>query len=270
MLRARLAAEPLAWGDNGVVYSQELDLVLVSAMYGKESFQTAAKDLRTLRDMTERRGSSHETATNSFERDATARRIARARQQLSTAGLMPLAPDATKATFLSIACGDTPWTGDRASLLAESQQAGEHYPLLGWYELYDPCVFWHRPPLPVRVPDGTGVPPVLMIHSERDPAAPIEGARAARDAFAGARLLTVTDEGDHGTYAIRGNVCVDNVVESYLVDGVIPALGATCPGQPMPAPALLPDTREFIDLLPLGRAAERTIRLGRLAGLLPS
>ncbi len=38
-----------------------------------------------------------------------------------------------------------------------------------------------------------------MIQSDRDPATPIEGARRTQKLFAGARLLTVVNEGDHTT-----------------------------------------------------------------------
>jgi hypothetical protein len=76
-----------------------------------------------------------------------------------------------------------------------------------------------------------------MVQNERDPATPIEGALRARDGFAGARLLTVTDEGDHTTYmSIDPNKCVDDAVEDYLVGGVVPERDSSCPGNPIPPP----------------------------------
>jgi pimeloyl-ACP methyl ester carboxylesterase len=79
------------------------------------------------------------------------------------------------------------------------------------------------------------VPPVLIVQSVHDPATPIEGARRAHEAFENSRMLTITDEGDHGIYA-GGNVCADTVVEKYLVDGIVPE-DSTCPGMPLPVPA---------------------------------
>lgn len=102
--------------------------------------------------------------------------------------------------------------------------------------LFVPCVFWDRPPVTLRTPTGSGVPPVLMVQSVRDPATPVEGARRAHAGFAGSRLLTVNDEGDHGIYAFTANACVNDAVEAYLVDGVVPAVDFSCPGTPLPDP----------------------------------
>ena len=68
-----------------------------------------------------------------------------------------------------------------------------------------------------------------MVQSVRDPATPLAGAQRAHAGFANSRLLTVQDEGDHGIYGF-GNDCVSDVVESYLVDGVVPARDLSCPG----------------------------------------
>ena len=84
-------------------------------------------------------------------------------------------------------------------------------------------------------PTGVGLPPVLMVQSDHDPATPIEGARRAASRFAGARLLTVTGEGDHGLYA-GGNACVNKAVERFVGSGTLPAEGATCAGRPLPKP----------------------------------
>ncbi|MFE9745453.1 alpha/beta hydrolase [Saccharothrix saharensis] len=87
----------------------------------------------------------------------------------------------------------------------------------------------------LKKPTGKGVPPVLMVQSERDPATPLEGAQRAHRNFAGSRMLTVTDEGDHGIYGF-GNPCVDEVAEAFIVDGVVPPHDVTCPGTPLPDP----------------------------------
>ncbi|GAA1330073.1 hypothetical protein GCM10009660_02010 [Catellatospora bangladeshensis] len=107
--------------------------------------------------------------------------------------------------------------------------------MAGWYQTTAPCAFWKRPPLRLKTPTGKGVPPVLMVQSVRDPATPLEGAQRAHQRFANSRLLTVVDEGDHGVYAF-GNPCVDDVVESFIVDGKVPSEDSTCPGVPLPDP----------------------------------
>jgi pimeloyl-ACP methyl ester carboxylesterase len=234
-LRARLAAEPLQVADGFAIYAPDLDFLVAGALYSTTRFQTAAEDIRALRDAVGAGGAPGDVSL-SLRRQELAGRVARARELARAGGTLPLAPDAFSATFNAITCNDTPWRGDRASLVADSERQGAAYPLVGWYALSTSCVFWDRPAVELKAPTGVGVPPVLMVQTERDPATPVEGARRAAAGFAGARLLTVTDDGDHATYAIRGNRCVDGVVEAYLVDGLLPAEGATCPGRPVPPP----------------------------------
>jgi hypothetical protein len=194
--------------------------------------------------------------------------VRQARQLARSGGTLPLAPDAFEATFNAITCNDTPWQGDRAALVAESQRQGEAYPLVGSYALSTSCIFWDRPPVQLKTPTGVGVPPVLMVQTERDPATPIEGARRAAHAFAGARLLTVVGDGDHATYAIRGNDCVDGAVEAYLVDGVVPAEGATCPGLPIPPPVPVAGDPSGLSEA-VGTVLDSLVRLADLVGPLP-
>ena len=239
-LRAELAAAPVALDKTLVVYPSDLDGLFVSAMYSKRRFQSAAEDFRTLRDAAANRGMSADGRAQAW-RQRLADDVRRNREFHPFGGPLPLAPDAPPETFQSIVCNDTPWPGDRISLLADSERLGAAYPLTGWETLSAPCVFWSRPAAELPTPTGVGVPPVLMVQTERDPATPIEGAVRAHERFAGSRLLTVVDEGDHGSYAVGRNDCVDDTVEAYLLDGVLPAVGATCPGTPIPPPVLVID-----------------------------
>ncbi len=263
-LRARLAAEPFQLSEDLAVYPPDLDFLITGALYSTERFQSAAEDIRTLRDAAVTPSAPTDEGMR-LRRQALARRVHQARELARAGGTLPLAPDAFEATFNAITCNDTPWQGDRATLVAESQRQGEAHPLVGWYALSTACIFWDRPPVGLLTPTGVGVPPVLMVQTERDPATPIEGARRAAQAFAGARLLTVVGDGDHATYAIRGNDCVDRTVEAYLVDGIVPAEGATCPGLPIPAPVPVAGDRDGRDD-PLATILDA---LGRLAELVP-
>ncbi|HEX6339734.1 alpha/beta hydrolase [Umezawaea sp.] len=208
-VRAKLAANPLPLPDGSLLTSVLFDLFLFRAQYSKYNFQPAAEQFAQLRQIVvDQRG--------------------------SVAALGRFA-DAPNGTLHSIICNDTPFRGDRDHLVRESGRQGALYPLIGWYVVAAPCAFWDRPPLRLKAPTGRGVPPILMVQSVRDPATPLEGAQRAHAKFAGSRLLTVTDEGDHGVYAF-GNTCVDTIVESFIVDGVVPARDLTCAGVPLPVP----------------------------------
>jgi pimeloyl-ACP methyl ester carboxylesterase len=208
-IRAKLAANPLPLPDGSQLTAPQFDLYLVGAQYSKYNFQPAAEQFAQLRQMVARQGSP---------------------------AVVGRFPDAANATLYSIICNDTPFHGDRDFLVRESARLGKLYPLVGYYQVAAPCAFWQRPPLQLKTPTGRGVPPILMVQSVRDPATPIEGAQRAHRKFAGSRMLTVTDEGDHGIYAF-GNACVDNVVESFIVDGVVPRQDLTCAGVPLPEPS---------------------------------
>jgi pimeloyl-ACP methyl ester carboxylesterase len=215
-LRAKLVAQPLPLPDGSQFTAPLLDFSLSGAQYSKQSFPDAATNFAALRRAVDQPG------------------VASADAVKSAAALGRYA-DAGNGTFHAIVCNDTQFKGDRRFLERRSAELGKQFPLIGWYQVIAPCATWERPPLRLKTPTGQGVPPVLMVQSVRDPATPLEGAQRAHQKFAGSRLLTVTDEGDHGIYAF-GNPCVDKVVESFVVDGVVPPRDSTCAGVPLPVP----------------------------------
>ncbi|WNV90103.1 alpha/beta hydrolase [Umezawaea sp. Da 62-37] len=226
--RAELAADPLPLGDGSRLTAMRFDLFLAQVQYSKDSFQVGAEQFSLIRQVVDQAGpTTSATALGRF-------------------------PDAPNGTFHAVVCNDTPFRGGREYLTRQSGRQGALYPLHGYYQAAAPCAFWQRPPLQLKPPTGRGVPPILMVQSVRDPATPLEGAQRAHQGFAGSRLLTVTDEGDHGIYAF-GNACVDDVVESFIVDGVVPRHDLTCAGIPLPEPTATLSTRSVGD--PLQRYA---------------
>jgi len=203
--RAKLSEQPVT-RPEGVYYPVTLDLLLRGALYTKDAFAGAAQTLAEL--------------------------AGAVRPQLKAQATYP---DAQNGTAYSIVCNDTPFRGDRGYLERDGARDGAKWPLVGYYQVMGPCAFWDRPNVNLKHPNGIGVAPTLMVQSVRDPATPLEGARKAHRNFNNSVLLTVEDEGDHGIYGF-GNKCVNDIVESYLVDGVTPAKDLTCPGVPLPAP----------------------------------
>jgi hypothetical protein len=85
------------------------------------------------------------------------------------------------------------------------------------------------------VPTGKGLPTTLMVQSVHDPATNISLATSAHHGYAGSRLITITNEGDHGIYG-GVNKCADRLVNSFLTTGKAPSKDQTCRGEGIPAP----------------------------------
>ncbi|HEX7305654.1 alpha/beta hydrolase, partial [Lentzea sp.] len=222
--RAQLAAQPVT-RPEAVYNGPQFDLMLRTALYGKDNFATAAQTFAELAGTVPARMS-----------------------------LLATYPDAQTGTAYSIVCNDTPFQGGRRYLEREAAQDGPRWPLVGYVHVTGPCAFWDRPDVKLKQPTGNGVAPTLMVQSVRDPATSLEGAQRAHRNFNNSVLLTVEDEGDHGIYGF-GNECVNDVVERYLVDGVTPARDLSCPGVPLPAPGESAGN-------PLAKARQISARLG--------
>jgi pimeloyl-ACP methyl ester carboxylesterase len=78
---------------------------------------------------------------------------------------------------------------------------------------------------PIEI-DGSGAAPMVVIGTTRDPATPYEWAEALAAQLESAVL--VTRDGDGHTGYNVGNDCVDDAVESYLLEGSVPDDGLTC------------------------------------------
>lgn len=217
-LRQAISRNPVEIEGNRV-YPAVLDMAIVGMLKKKASFPVLADTLVHLKQLA--------------EGTAPAQQQERARTAVKAA----LAPDFLEATLFHTLCADSRWQGTPASAIRQSQQLLDRgYTLYGggWLK-FQLCRVWDTPARPLPKPDGKGVPPVLIVHAEHDGATAIEGARKARAHYQNSRLLTVTGEGDHGIYAM-GNQAVDQIVDAYLVDGIVPP-DRSVPGMPLPVPA---------------------------------
>ena len=73
--------------------------------------------------------------------------------------------------------------------------------------------------------------PLLVIRTTHDPATPLSGARALASLSPGARLLTVDAFGHVGLGRSGG---VQRIAARFLIDGVLPAEGASCSADKQP------------------------------------
>ncbi|MFI6924997.1 alpha/beta hydrolase [Nonomuraea spiralis] len=135
------------------------------------------------------------------------------------------------AANLAVNCVDGPYPASAAAFAAEAAEASRKAPRFGPYIMWSslPCAFWPvRPTLSPRPLTAAGAPPILVVGTRRDPATPYGWARALAGELRSGVLLGYDGDG-HTAYA-GGSPCVDDAVDRYLVEGVVPRDGVICPG----------------------------------------
>ena len=87
------------------------------------------------------------------------------------------------------------------------------------------CTEWPLPGMWARRMSPPRRTPILLIGNTGDPATPYEGAKAMADALGKGVGIELTYKGEgHGAYN-SGNKCVQQAVNSYLLEGKAPAAG---------------------------------------------
>jgi pimeloyl-ACP methyl ester carboxylesterase len=131
-------------------------------------------------------------------------------------------------SYSPIYCLDHPETRSVEAIGADAERLGKAYPplgdFIGWGAVS--CKVW---PLPGVVPakklTAPGAAPILVVGTTDDPATPYEWAKSLASQLSPGRLLTRVGQGHTG---YRKSPCVDAAVERYLVQGTLPAEGASC------------------------------------------
>lgn len=125
--------------------------------------------------------------------------------------------------FLAINCMDAPVETDEAAIIEFNQAYQELNPLAvpGIETVGNPiCEQWpFQSRATVEPVSGTGADPVLVVGTTGDPATPYEEAVALADQLESATLVTFEGEG-HTAYGM--DPCINDIVDSYLVEGVVP------------------------------------------------
>ena len=83
-----------------------------------------------------------------------------------------------------------------------------------------------EPSEPTPTIDANGAAPIVVVGTTRDPATPYEEAVALADQLESGRLLT--RDGDGHTAYNKGNSCIDEAIEGFLLDGTPPDDGTEC------------------------------------------
>ncbi|MFK3678338.1 alpha/beta hydrolase [Microbacterium sp. NPDC090218] len=136
--------------------------------------------------------------------------------------------DNSTEAFRAYNCMDYPVEDDPAAEAAIEAKIAEGAPTIApYWSGPDSCEVWPYPPTGTRgeiTAEGAG--PILVIGTTNDPATPYEWSESLADQLEEGVLITRVGEGHTGYN--KGNVCVDDAVEAFLLDDVVPEDGLRC------------------------------------------
>jgi len=158
-------------------------------------------------------------------------------------GLQPILQAASNATgdttkvsgaFFAVRCGDGGQWHSPRWWVDFARRNGPVYPLATYSISAEVCSYWSLPAHELPKPAERRLGPIVTVQAEFDPATGYESTPRNVRRFSGARLIAVDDAGSHGQYGIRGNACVDDTVNAYLLDDQTPPRRTVCTGTPLP------------------------------------
>ena len=130
--------------------------------------------------------------------------------------------------FWAIGCADDRGTTDVNQMRADAAEIEAAAPTVGSFFGYGGilCGNWPVPEAGGLDSYATDSAPILVIGTTNDPATPYAWSEKLTETLGSATLLTYEGEG-HTAYG-RSNSCIENAVDSYLIDGTVPADGTRC------------------------------------------
>ncbi|MBV1781009.1 alpha/beta hydrolase [Paeniglutamicibacter sp. ABSL32-1] len=133
------------------------------------------------------------------------------------------------AAFTAVNCLDYPMDANVPAMRAGARDLVQAAPTIGKYLAYGAvgCQDWKYPATgkPGKL-TAEGAAPIVVIGTTGDPATPYEWSQALAEQLASASLVTFEGHG-HTAYG-RSNGCIADAVESYFLEGTVPADGLTC------------------------------------------
>ncbi|MCW5251109.1 alpha/beta hydrolase [Streptomyces sp. SHP 1-2] len=149
-----------------------------------------------------------------------------------------IASENSNAVYTAVECADAKWPTDWRTWDRDNTRLHRDNPFITWANAWMnlPCATWPGPQrTPVDVRTGKGLPPVLIVQSERDAATPYPGAVELHQRLRGSRLITERNAGSHGVTGLL-NPCVNDRVDAYLLTGGLDARDVTCDPHATPRP----------------------------------
>jgi pimeloyl-ACP methyl ester carboxylesterase len=131
-------------------------------------------------------------------------------------------------TYNAVTCLDNAWPTEDEQVLAAARVTESRAPHFSGNVLVSglTCSDWPAPQQPLTPLENYAGPPMLIIGTTNDPATPYQNSVALAQRVPGSALLTYRGEG-HTVYT-NGVPCVDDTVNRYLLDGVLPRPNTTC------------------------------------------
>jgi pimeloyl-ACP methyl ester carboxylesterase len=131
--------------------------------------------------------------------------------------------------FYDISCLDDPASIPYAKVPSEFPAFDRASPVFGRVSAWGLTAcrgFTPRSDQKVPTIHARGAAPIVVIGTTRDPATPYQWAVHLAHLLDSGVLVTRNGDGHTGYHV--GNACIDHVVESYLVSGIVPAKGTRC------------------------------------------
>lgn len=150
-----------------------------------------------------------------------------------------IASENGNAVYTAVECTDAKWPTSWQKWDRDNTRMHARAPFMTWSNAWMnlPCATWPaKQQTPVEVGTGKGLPGVLIVQSTRDAATPYGGAVELHKRLKGSRLITEKDAGSHGVTGLV-NPCVNDRVDTYLLEGRMDAKDVTCAPHATPEPA---------------------------------
>ncbi|MFI1825299.1 alpha/beta fold hydrolase [Streptomyces sp. NPDC020412] len=131
----------------------------------------------------------------------------------------------------TVSCGDAPWPKDPRTYRKEARRDAARFPLYGDFASHiNPCAFWDDNVEPATVVDNrVGA---LIVHNEWDSQTPLPDGVGLREDMKGARMVFVDEGEGHGVYGSGTSTCAEDLTNTYLLTGRLPARDTTCTPDP--------------------------------------
>ncbi|MRH86096.1 alpha/beta fold hydrolase [Nocardia sp. SYP-A9097] len=131
------------------------------------------------------------------------------------------------AAQMAIMCGDVAVPRDPMFYWRNIEAARATQPVFGAFtNNITPCAFWAPPVEPTTVVRNSV--PALIVQSTGDTRTTYGNARGMHRALTESRLVTLQNVAIHWIFGRYPNTCVYSAVNTYLLDGTLPANDLTC------------------------------------------